>query len=225
MDGKVRRAGPMRRKAKSPALPPAPTVVNGEVPPRRVTNAERRPREYLTREEIERLIAAAAKRPGARYGHRDATMILLAYRHGLRASELCAARWDMIDLAKGRYHVTRRKNGRPSVHVIRGSEIRALRRLKREQSPPSPYLFTTERKAPVTPAGFRKLTTVIGEAAGLPFPVHPHMLRHACGFALANDGQDTRAIQEWLGHQNIQHTTRYIELSPARFRGFFEQED
>ena len=152
-------------------------------------------------------------------------MILLAYRHGLRASELCAARWDMIDLSHGRYHVTRRKNGRPSVHVIRGSEIRALRRLKREQTPPSPYVFTTERKAPVTPAGFRKLLTAIGEAAGLPFPVHPHMLRHACGFALANDGQDTRAIQEWLGHQNIQHTTRYTELMPARFKGFFENED
>ena len=101
-------------------------------------------------------------------------MILLAYRHGLRASELCAARWDMIDLAQGRYHVTRRKNGRPSVHVIRGSEIRALRRLKREQTPPSPYVFTTERKAPVTPAGFRMLLTAIGEAAALPFPAHRH---------------------------------------------------
>src|SRR5215207_4817193 len=89
-----------------------PTTVNGKVPPRRLPNAERRPREYLTPEEVERLIAAAQKRVGARTPHRDATMILLAYRHGLRASELCSLRWDMLDLSQGRFHVTRRKNGR-----------------------------------------------------------------------------------------------------------------
>jgi integrase len=110
---------------------------NGKVPPRRLPNAERRPREYLTPEEVERLIATARKRVGARTPHRDATMILMGYRHGLRASELCGMRWDMLDLAQGRYHVTRRKNGRPSVHLIRGTEIRDLRRLKREQVPES----------------------------------------------------------------------------------------
>ena len=106
-------------------------------------------------------------------------MILLAYRHGLRASELCSLRWDMLDLAQGRYHVTRRKNGRPSVHLIRGNEIRDLRRLQREQVPQSIYVFTTERRGPMTPATFRKHLALIGAAAGLPFPVHPHMLRHA----------------------------------------------
>jgi type 1 fimbriae regulatory protein FimB/type 1 fimbriae regulatory protein FimE len=112
------------------------------VAPRRPKNADVRPREFLTPEEVERLIAAA-KRDMRRHTHRDATMILLAYRHGLRASELVGARWDMLDLEQGTFHVTRRKNGRASVHLLRGSEIRALRRLKREQQPTSPYVFTT----------------------------------------------------------------------------------
>jgi integrase len=156
---------------------------------------------------------------------RHATLILLAYRHGLRVSELCSLRWDMLDLSQGRFHVTRRKNGRPSVHLLRGSEIRALRRLQREQVPASIYVFTTERRGPMTPATFRKLLSNLGAAAGLPFPVHPHMLRHACGFALANGKHDTRAIQEWLGHRNIQHTTRYTELTTHRFKDFWQRED
>ena len=147
-----------------------PTTVNGKVPPRRLPNAERRPREYLTPEEVDRLMIAAQKRIGARTPHRDATMILLAYRHGLRASELCSLRWDMLDLSQGRYHVTRRKNGRPSVHLLRGTEIRALRRLQREQVPQSIYVFTTERRGPLTPATFRKLLTTIGQRPGSPSP-------------------------------------------------------
>ena len=178
----------------------APMSVNGKVPPRRVANAARRPREYLTADEVERLMAAARSRP-SRYGQRDATMILLAYRHGLRVSELVGLRWDMLDLAQGHLHVQRLKNGRPSVHTVRGTELRALRRLQREQAPPSPYLFTTERRTPMSAAGFRKQLAVIGVAAELPFPIHPHMLRHACGFALAHGKHDTRAIQEWLGHR------------------------
>src|SRR4051812_8748774 len=112
-----------------------PIAVNGNVPPRRLANAARRPREYLTADEVERLMATARARP-SRYGHRDATMILLAYRHGLRASELTGLRWDMLDLAQGHLHVRRLKNGRPSVHTVRGTELRALRRLQREQAPP-----------------------------------------------------------------------------------------
>src|SRR3954451_24785369 len=139
-------------------------------------------------------LLAAAKARAGRHGYRDATMILLAFRHGLRVSELCALRWDMLDLAQGHLHVRRLKNGRPSVHTIRGTELRVLRRLQREQALPSPYLFTTERRGPMSAAGFRKQLAVIGAAAGLPFPIHPHMLRHACGFALANGKHDTRAI-------------------------------
>jgi type 1 fimbriae regulatory protein FimE len=155
-----------------------------------------------------------------RYGLRDATMILVAYRHGLRPGELCALRWDQIDFAHGLLHVRRLKNGIDSVHPLGGTELRALRALKREDAS-SRYVFMTERRAPMTTAGFRKLVARIGAAARMPFPVHPHMLRHACGFKLANDGQDTRALRHYLGHKNIQHTVRYTELSPARFKSFW----
>jgi integrase len=110
MNGKVRDPAPSKREGKRVTQGSGPTTVNGKVPPRRLPNAARRPREYLTLEEAERLIATARKRVGARNPHRDATLILLAYRHGLRASELCALRWDMLDLSQGRYHVTRRKS-------------------------------------------------------------------------------------------------------------------
>jgi type 1 fimbriae regulatory protein FimE len=102
-----------------------------------------------------------------------------------------------------------------------GTDIRALRRLKREQAE-SQHVFLTERRAPMTTAGFRKMMGRIGETAEFPFPVHPHMLRHACGYKLANDGQDTRAVQHYLGHKNIQHTVRYTELSAERFKSFWE---
>ena len=199
-----------------------PTTVIGTVdrpnPPRRQRNAEVRAREYLTDGEIARLIGAAGKN---RYGHRDATMVLVAYRHGLRAGELVTLRWDAIDFAHGRLHVSRLKGSAESVHPLSGRELRALRRLKREQEPESPVIFTSERGAPFTPAGFRKMIARLGVAADLGFPVHPHMLRHACGFKLANDGVDTRSLQAYLGHRNIQHTVRYTELAPTRFKNFW----
>jgi type 1 fimbriae regulatory protein FimB/type 1 fimbriae regulatory protein FimE len=116
---------------------------------------------------------AAGDRLG-RNPHRDSTMILLAYRHGLRVSEFVGLRRDMLDLDQGLLHVRRLKRGRPSTHILRGGELRALRRLRREQVPPSPYLFTTERRGPLTVAGFRKLFARVGQAACFPFPVHPH---------------------------------------------------
>ena len=146
----------------------------------------------------------AAARKSSRYGHRDATMILIGYRHGLRASELCDLQWSQVELTTGRLHVRRAKNGSPSVHPMQGDEIRALRRLQREQGPSS-HVFMTERDGPMTPKAFHALFGRIGERAKMPFPVHPHMLRHGCGYALANAGHDTRALQAWLGHKNIQH--------------------
>lgn len=186
--------------------------------PRRRKNAELRSREYLLDAEIEALIAAAKTN---RWGHRDSTMILVAYRHGLRSSELCDLRWDQVSFDDATLHVRRSKNGSAAVHPIHGDELRALRRLQREQEPKSPFIFTTERGGPFTGSGCRKLMTRAGIEAGLPFKVHPHMLRHACGYALANKGHDTRALQAWLGHRNIQHTVRYTELSPARFKEFW----
>jgi integrase len=196
----------------------APAAVNGTVPPRRRRNAEVRVREYLTDAEVAKLITAAGFN---RHAHRDATAILLGYRHGLRAVELVGLQWDAIDFGRGQIHVNRAKNGAPAVHPLLGRELRALRRLKRDQEPESPYIFTSERGAPFTTAGFRKMIARLGAAAGIGFPVHPHMLRHACGFHLANKGVDTRSLQAYLGHRNIQHTVRYTELAPTRFKGFW----
>ena len=156
----------------------------------------------------------------SRRGHRDATMILVAFRHGLRASEVCELEWHQIELDAGRLHVRRAKRGTPSVHPIRGDEIRALRKLRRE-NPTEAHVFVSERGGPISPMGFHHLIARLGKAAKMPFAVHPHMLRHACGFKLANDGHDTRALQHYLGHKNIQHTVRYTELSPDRFKDFW----
>jgi type 1 fimbriae regulatory protein FimE len=197
---------------------PLTQTQNGTVPPKRRPYESLRPREYLTPAEVDLLIHTARGR--GRYGHRDATMILLAYRHGLRVAELCSLRWDQVDLRQGCVHVRRIKRGVPSVHPLRGPEMRALRRLQREMAP-SPYVFTTERGGPMTSAGFRKMLARTGATAALTFPVHPHMLRHACGYKLANDGQDIRAIQLYLGHRNIQHTVRYTLLSTDRFTHFW----
>jgi len=187
--------------------------------PLRRPNAELRTREYLTDAEVERLTEAAK---GNRYGHRDATMILLTYRHGLRAIELVDLRWDQIDFNRATLAVRRAKRGTPSTHPLQGDEMRALRKLQREQEPKSPFVFTSERGgSPFTPAGFARLVERAGVAAGLKFKAHPHMLRHATGFALANKGHDTRSLQAYLGHKNIQHTVRYTELSPDRFKDFW----
>jgi type 1 fimbriae regulatory protein FimB/type 1 fimbriae regulatory protein FimE len=107
------------------------------------------------------------------------------------------------------------------VHPLGGIELRSLRPVLREQ-PESRHVFLTERRSPMSAAGFRKMFAQTGAESSFPFPVHPHMLRHACGYKLSNDGQDTRALQHYLGHKNIQHTVRYTELSPKRFKSFWE---
>jgi len=195
----------------------APSTVNRTVAIRK-PNRELRSREYLTPDEIDRLMKAAR---GNRYGHRDATMILVAYRHGLRATEVCGLRWDQFDLKRGTLHVNRIKNGLESVHPLGGEELRALRKLQREQ-PENRFLFVSERGAPLTPDGFLKLVGRAGKAAKFAFGVHPHMIRHACGYKLANDGIDTRAIQLYMGHKNIQNTVGYTQLSADRFKDFWK---
>jgi integrase len=199
---------------KSHRRPAAPTAVNVTVKPVR-------PREYLTEREIEKLMDAAR---GNRWGHRDATAILLAYRHGLRASELVALRWDDIDFTTGKLHVRRAKGGMASVHPLGGKELRALRRLQRETTDGlrTVHVFVSERLAPLSVAGYQRMVARAGEAAGFPFLVHSHMLRHSTGYKLANDGHDTRAIQHYLGHRSIASTVRYTALAPDRFRGFWK---
>jgi site-specific recombinase XerD len=197
-----------------------PTAKKRTVRLRRPPNADLRAREYLTEAEVERLMEGTR---GNRYGHRDATMILVAYRHGLRVSELVDLRWDQVDFRTATLHVRRVKQGTPSTHPIVGDELRALRRLQREQEPRSPFVFTSERGAPFTSAGFARMLERAGVDAKFGFKPHPHMLRHACGYALANRGHDTRALQAYLGHKNIQHTVRYTELSPNRFKNFWRE--
>jgi integrase len=168
---------------------------------------------------IEALMAAARQN---RYGHRDATMILIAFRHGLRASEAVDLRWEQVDFSRASLHVRRSKGGSPSVHPLSGSEMRSLRRLQREGTG-GPFVFVSERGAPFTTAGFARMIERAAAIARLELKVHPHMLRHACGFALANAGHDTPAVQAYLGHRNIQHTVRYTELAPERFKAFWTQ--
>lgn len=194
-----------------------PNTLNRKVP-QRLKNTDYRSREYLTEDEVGQLMEAAGR--VGRHGHRDATLILLAYRHGLRVTELVSLRWEQVDLKQGLIHVNRLKQGNPSVHPVRGPELRALRRLQRDY-PMLRYVFGSERKAPLTDDAIRKIVSRAGKEASLPFTVHPHMLRHACGYKLAQDGQDTRAIQHYLGHKNIQHTVRYTQLSPDRFKDFW----
>jgi type 1 fimbriae regulatory protein FimB/type 1 fimbriae regulatory protein FimE len=178
-----------------------------------------RSREHLTPAEIDRLMVCAK---GNRWGHRDATAILLAYRHALRVSELCSLSWDQVDLKGQLLHVSRIKNGQASTHPLGGQELRALRQLRRE-NPHARYILMSERDAPLSPAGFRKMMARLGQAAGFEFQVHPHMLRHATGYKLANQGVDTRSLQHFMGHCNIQHTVRYSMLDAARFKGFWKE--
>jgi len=178
----------------------------------RATNV--RSREHLTPAEIEKLATAARKR--GRHGARDAFAIRFCARHGFRASELVELRWDQVDLEGGLLHVNRKKHGVPSTHPLLGWELRALRKLKRDAGA-ARFVFMGER-GPLTRAWLQRLMERVGQEAGFDFPVHPHMLRHAAGYKFANEGQDTRSLQHWLGHRSIEHTVRYTELSAERFR-------
>jgi integrase len=148
-------------------------------------------------------------------------MVLMTFRHGLRTAEVTRLTWDAVDFNYGRLQVNRFKNSAPAVHPLAGREVRALRKLKREQEPASPFVFTSERGAPFAPRGFRQMIERLGKAAGFEFPVHAHMLRHACGYKLVNDGHPIRQLQDYLGHRCIQHTVKYTALSPARFKDFW----
>ena len=196
----------------------APITENRIVTPRRAKNGILRTREHLTIDEVERLIEAAKTN---RYGHRDALMVLLAFRHGLRAGEVVDLRWDQIDFKTGTLHVRRFKNGLPNSHPLTGSELRALRRHQRE-SDKSPFIFVSERGAPLSAPGFSRMVERAAVSAKLGIKAHAHMLRHACGYKLANDGHDTRALQAYLGHRNIQNTTRYTALAQDRFKDFWK---
>jgi integrase len=220
----------MRRYGIMESTPPLPDLAQltkvrelDLLPPKRSPNDRKysdvREREYLFENEVDAMIKAARK--VGRHGHRDSTLILVAFRHGLRITELVNLKWSQINFETAQLHVNRLKGSRSTVHPIPGVELRALRKLERDY-PKSPYLFVSERGGPVTADAARKVIVRAGELAGLTFPVHPHQLRHSCGYYLASKGQDTRAIQDYLGHVNIHHTVKYTVLSPTRFEKFWD---
>jgi site-specific recombinase XerD len=188
-------------------------------PPKKLKNETYRTREFLTEQEINQL-RTAARRHG-RHGHRDDTLILMMFRHGLRVSETIALRWEQVDLRQGLLHVRRLKQGIPATHPLRGIQLRALRQLQRDY-PQTQYVFVSERQTPLTARTVSHIITRAGELAQLNLTIHPHMLRHSTGFYLANNGQDTRAIQAYLGHANIKNTVIYTQLSPQRFKNFWQ---
>ncbi|MBF6558617.1 MAG: tyrosine-type recombinase/integrase [Acidimicrobiales bacterium] len=183
--------------------------------PKRPKNDDVRGRAYLTAEEVDSLRKSAAA--AGRHGHRDSTMILLAYTHALRVSELIRIRWDQVDLKVSTIHIKRLKGSVSGTHPLRRVEVQALKKLCPEAGSRRGTVFRNERGATVSRRSFHQIIARAGELAGFIFPVHPHMLRHGCGYKLTNEGHDTRSIQAWMGHKNIQHTVRYTELAPDRF--------
>ena len=196
----------------------ARTNVLRNAPLGRPKNAELRTREYLLPDEVKSMVAHAGTL--GRHRTRDRTIILTMYRHGLRVSELIDLKWNQIDFKQAEMHVRRLKSGTPSVHPIKGDELRLLRKVKREYD--SKFVFISERGLPLSRSAIATVVKRAAERAEIALKVHPHMLRHACGYYLANKNVDTRTVQAYLGHRSIQHTVRYTELAPGRFSDLWD---
>jgi type 1 fimbriae regulatory protein FimB/type 1 fimbriae regulatory protein FimE len=180
-------------------------------------NVKRKPpRDWLHEREVAAMITAAGRN---RHAVRDKALILTCYRHGLRVGELVALEWAHVDFPTSLLTVRRSKNGLDSTHPLTGKELRMLRALHRKAR--TAYVFESERGTPMSVRAVQWLIEQAGRDATLPFSIHPHMLRHSCGYKLANDGQATRHIQLYLGHKNLNHTARYTALAPDPFRGFW----
>jgi type 1 fimbriae regulatory protein FimB len=196
-------------------------------------NYPRRPRsrEHLTAEEVSKFLAASKDKSLSRNPERDYCLLLLMVRHALRVSEACQLKLSDIDLQGKTMHVKRLKNGVSTTHPLYNGEIKAIRdwMIKRQEMSLDALtlgagntLFISERRRPLSRSNVSVMVNRYAEAAGLSdLHVHCHMLRHACGYDLANRGFDTRGIQGYLGHQNIQHTVKYTALSPNRFANYY----
>jgi type 1 fimbriae regulatory protein FimB len=180
-----------------------------------------RSRAYLTGEEVQKLLDASRTPKFSRNPSRDYCLLLLMFRHGLRVSEACRLKTTDIDLKEKRIHINRLKQGEQTRQPLYNGELGALNawlKVRKEMQPHSNFLFISERRQPLSRFTVCGLINKYAAAAGLAeLAVHPHMLRHACGYSLANRGTDTRLIQDYLGHKNIQHTVRYTRLAPSRF--------
>jgi type 1 fimbriae regulatory protein FimB len=174
-------------------------------------------RKHLTSREVERLIEAAK---GSRNEARDRCLLLLMFRHGLRVSEACGLKLDQVDSESRVLHVARLKRGLSTTQPLRADELRAISAWLKERvrmKPAGKSFFVSEQRRPLHRSTVNLLLKTYSVVASLPLIAHPHMLRHACGFALADQGADTRLIQDFLGHRNIQHTVKYTATNPARF--------
>jgi site-specific recombinase XerD len=180
---------------------------------------EPRLRDYLTRDEVSALLRAAKK---SRHGARNHAMILIAYRHGLRASELVNLRVSDLDLSTGTIYCRRAKGSRSSLHPMKPDEVASPEKMLRDRRPQATdYVFQSERSERMSRSAFWRIVSSAGDRAGLPVKAYAHQLRHACGYYLANKGCDLRLIQDYLGHKQIQNTVRYTALNPARFAGLW----
>jgi site-specific recombinase XerD len=189
------------------------------IPPGRKPNLYYRPRgKYMTPEEVDALARAASKL--GRHGHRDEWLIRFGFRHGLRVSELVNLKREQVNLDRSNIHINRLKGSLPAVHDLNGKQTRAYRRIISEY-PNSPYIFVSERGAQLSPSGVDKIMKRAAGSIGLKIKVHPHMLRHSCGHAMADAGVDLIRIKDWLGHSDIHHTVEYSRLSPGKLKGIF----
>lgn len=174
-------------------------------------------RKHLVSAEVDKLIAATK---GSRNEARDRCLLLLMFRHGLRVSEACGLQLSQVDIESRVLHVQRLKKGLSTTHPLRPDEVRAIKTWlveRKRLKPEEDAFFVSERRTPLNRKTAWVAIRAYGEKAKLAVPAHPHMLRHACGFALADQGADTRLIQDYLGHRNIQHTVIYTATNPARF--------
>ena len=194
-------------------MPPKRRKVKSDQP----ADAHERRRDFLGEADLDRLLSAAKR---GRHGVRDHLLVLLMYRHGLRVSEAIALTRQDVDLDQSRIWISRLKNGLSVEQPIAGDELRAIRRWLSSRDDTLPWFFVSERKQPLTRQAVNYIVSQAGQRAKLGH-IHPHMLRHSCGFALANKGYDLRLIQDYLGHRDPRHTAHYTRTAAGRFEGLW----
>lgn len=193
-------------------------AIQPNLPPKRRYNKDARPREHLTPTEVTQLMKAIKE--SSKNPHRDETIVLMMSRRGLRVSELIGLKWSDISFDTGRIYVRRSKKSIASDQPLSGVELRALRKLKRD-NPNHGYVFLSSRGAPLASRTIHHIIARGGEKAGFDMPIHPHMLRHSTGYDLINRGIDIRTIQGFLGHASINSTTRYTHLDSRAFDNIY----